>query len=92
MAYRRFHRSKPTVRTITVKYAGKCIGCGCVIPVGAIADYYPVGTIAGVNTPQIAHLKALTGDSKSCFVASKQQSRDFVDEQYEQDCKDRCGL
>lgn len=53
MAYHRFYRqSKPTVRTITVKYAGKCMCCGGAIPAGAIADYYPIGTIAGVHNQE----------------------------------------
>ena len=64
---RRFYRnSKPTVRAITVKYPGKCICCGGVIPAGNLADYYPTGTIAGVHESHIAHLKAMDGNSIAC--------------------------
>ncbi len=78
MAYRRFYRnSKPTVRAITVKYAGKCTCCGGAIPIGSIADYYPVGTIAGVHEPKIAHLKAMEGNSVACSLELRNQ-RDVV--------------
>ncbi len=54
MRYRRY--SKPSVRTITVKYAGPCACCGAEIPAGTMADYYPVGTIASRTTAAIAHI------------------------------------
>jgi hypothetical protein len=94
--FRRFRHSKPTVRTITVKYAGKCMCCGGLIEAGRIADYYPVGTIAGVHEAKIAHLKAVDGDSKACYAEGLKQQRDRefvdIDRQWEDDCKDRCGL
>lgn len=101
--YRRYNRypSKPTVRSITVKYAGNCACCGGLIQPGAIADYYPVGTIAGVNKPMIAHLKAMEGNSVACseVLKKKQQDKslnnyagDGLDERYEDSCKDACGL
>ena len=97
MGYRRFNRSKPTVRAITVKYAGKCMCCGGEIAAGQIADFYPVGTIAGVHEGKIAHLKAVEGNSVACYQvlkskASEQSAVDAFDMQYEDDCRDRCGL
>ena len=66
MRYRRY--SKPQARTITVKYAGPCACCGATIPAGSMADYYPVGTIAGRNTAAIAHVGGLDGNSATCTV------------------------
>lgn len=77
MAYRRFRNSKPTVRVITVKYAGKCACCGGTIQPGQLADFYPVGTIAGVRESKIAHLKAMDGNSLACSDELKKQ-RDTV--------------
>lgn len=98
MSYRRYR--KPSVHTITVKYAGKCACCGGTIPVGAIADYYPVGTIAGVNVPQLAHLKAMEGNSVACSSELKKRADtslnayagDGLDARYEDECRDKCGL
>ncbi len=94
MAYRRYYRnSKPTVRAITVKYAGKCMCCGGTIQPGQIADFYPVGTIAGVHTSAIAHLKAVEGNSIACSEQLKKQHvADPIDTRYEDDCAERCGL
>jgi hypothetical protein len=70
--------------------------CGGLIEAGRIADYYPVGTIAGVHEAKIAHLKAVDGDSKACYAEGLKQQRDRefvdIDRQWEDDCKDRCGL
>lgn len=71
MRYRNYSRSKPTARAITVKYAGKCACCGGMISVGQIADFYPVGTIAGVHESRIAHLKAMQGESQACSAVLK---------------------
>ena len=95
MSYRRYQRSKPTVMTITVKYAGKCACCGGIIPVGSIADYYPVGTIAGVHESRIAHLKAMEGESQACSAVLKAKLDNptaDLDTRWEDDCKERCGL
>lgn len=91
---RYYRKIKPTVRTITVKYPGKCACCGGVINAGQVADYYPVGTIAGVHVAQIAHLKAMQGDSIACSQELKKRldSPDSFDLRYEDDCKERCGL
>jgi hypothetical protein len=62
----RYRNRKPQVRTITVKYAGQCACCGADIPAGAIADYYPAGTIAGRTTGAIAHMGGLDGNSARC--------------------------
>ena len=104
MAYRKFYRnypSKPTVRTITVKYAGKCACCGGMIAAGSIADFYPVGTIAGVQVSRIAHLKAMDGNSVACSLELKKRNEDKslnayagdgLDARYEDDCAARCGF
>jgi len=101
MSYRRYHRpQKPTVRAITVKYAGRCMCCGGVIEPGQIADFYPVGTIAGVNEPRIAHLKAVDGNSVACSEELKKRpdkglndhAGDGLVSRWEDDCKERCGL
>jgi hypothetical protein len=102
MAYRNYRSyRKPQVHTITVKYAGECACCGGIINPGQIADYYPVGTIAGINKPMIAHLQAMNGNSKACSaeLKSKQADKglndyagDGLDSRYEDDCKDACGL
>jgi hypothetical protein len=94
MRYRRY--SKPQVRTITVKYTGKCTCCGAEIPAGSIADYYPVGTIAGQAKGQIAHMGGLDGNSATCAAnIRKGNDRDpgFVDldRMYEDQCADICG-
>ena len=100
--YRRYYRpSKPTPRNIEVKYAGKCACCGAEIKAGVIATYYPIGSIAGVNKSAIAHIGGLDGTSQVCFnhlkakVADKSLNSyagDGLDQRYEDDCKDRCGL
>ena len=50
--------SKPKPRGIVVKYPGNCLICGGRIEAGESAVYYPVGTIASVYVPHIAHLRA----------------------------------
>lgn len=96
---RGFRRSRPTVRTITVKYAGKCACCGGEIKAGQIVDYYPVGTIAGVHESRIAHVGGLDGNSQVCFNTMKAKDNalnsyagDGLDARWEDDCKDICGL
>lgn len=69
MTYRNRYRSKPHVRTITVKYAGKCACCGGSIAAGEAATYYPVGTIAGRTEGAIAHIGGLDGTSARCSAA-----------------------
>lgn len=67
MGYRRYQRySKPTPRNIEVKFAVECISCGGTIKAGAVATYYPVGTIASRTTPAICHLGGLDGNSQHC--------------------------
>jgi hypothetical protein len=93
MRYRRY--SKPQVRTITVKYAGKCACCGAEIKAGAIADYYPVGTIASMDKPQIAHVGGLDGNSATCATNIRNRlDPGFVDldRMYEEQCEEACGL
>jgi hypothetical protein len=76
MAYRRQFRSnaRPQVRTLVVKYAGKCACCGATINVGELADYYPVGTIASRATPAIAHVGGLDGNSARCTAEIRKAS------------------
>jgi hypothetical protein len=98
--YRNSRYSKPQVRSITVKYAGNCACCGGLIQPGNIADYFPVGTIAGVHKPMIAHLKAMEGNSVACSAELKRKqdkslndyAGDGLDSRYEDNCKDICGL
>jgi len=100
MYRRRFRSSKPAARAITVKFAGKCICCGGIIAAGSIAEYYPVGTIAGVSEGKLAHINAVNGSSVACAVElrNKQDSGlnsmagDGLDERYEDQCRDDCGL
>ena len=101
MAYRRnFRQSKPTVRNITVKFAGTCACCGGVIKAGEMASFYPVGTIAGVHESRIAHIGGLDGNSVKCSGILKGQvdrnvndyAGDGLDSRYEDDCASRCGL
>ena len=103
MAYRRFHTyRKPQVRTITVKYAGKCACCGQPIAAGEMADYYPVGTIAGRSEAAIAHIGGLDGNSAKCTAELRKQyveqkavndyAGDGLDARYEDQCRDICGL
>ncbi len=53
------YRSNNSVRTITVKFAGKCACCGAPIAAGQLADYYPARR-------QIAHVGGLDGNSPRC--------------------------
>lgn len=97
---RYYRQSRPTPRNIQVKYAGQCACCGAQITVGAIATYYPIGTIAGVHVAKIAHVGGLDGTSQVCFNNLKARADnslnayagDGLDQRYEDDCKDRCGL
>lgn len=70
MRYRNY--SKPSPRTIAVKYAGPCACCGATINAGELADYYPVGTIASRTTPAIAHIGGLDGNSARCTANLRQ--------------------
>lgn len=92
MRYNRRY-SKPTVRTITVKFAGKCACCGALIAAGQAADYYPAGTIAGVNEGRIAHIGGLDGNSPRCTSEiRKHNDPGFdLDRAYEDLCADICG-
>jgi len=65
--YGKYRRaSRPQVRVITVKYAGKCVCCGAEIKAGESAEYFPVGTIGSTNTPQIGHVGGLDGTGARC--------------------------
>lgn len=94
--YRRY--SKPVPRNITVRYAGKCACCGATIEAGTWATYYPAGTMAGVHVGQIAHTGGLDGNSATCAaklradVSLNDYAGDGLDQRYEDDCRDRCGL
>lgn len=57
MAYRRFHRGTRRVesRTITVKYAGHCAGCGAPIAAGETAEYEPIGYL-GSTVARLRHV------------------------------------
>ena len=102
--YRNYRRpSKPTVRNITVKYAGECICCGSPIKAGEIATFYPAGTIASIHEGKIGHIGGLDGTSQKCFANLKAKSLvidaglndyagDGLDARYEDDCAARCGL
>ena len=101
--YRRNFRnySKPTPRNIELKFTGTCICCGAVLKAGAVATYYPVGTIAGVTEGKVAHIGALDGTSKACFNHLKVSAVDHnvndyagdgLDSRYEDDCARACGL
>lgn len=93
MAYHRnFRRAKPQVRTIVVKYAGKCACCGGEIKAGEMAEYFPVGTIAGRNEAAIGHTGGLDGNGVRCYVElRKQYAADPVDIAYEDQCAEICG-
>jgi hypothetical protein len=73
--YRTYRNSRPTVRAITVKYEGNCMCCGGKIQPGQIADFYPVGTIAGVHEGRLAHLKATEGNSVACATEFKREKQ-----------------
>jgi hypothetical protein len=75
MARFKRYNSKPSIRTIAVKYSGECLCCGATIKAGEMADYYPVGTIASRTTPAIAHVGGLDGNSARCSANLRQ---DFV--------------
>lgn len=104
MAYHRYnnHRStRPTVRTITAKFAGICACCAAPIKAGETVDYYPVGTIAGRATPAIAHPGGLDGTSSRCASELRKtfEARavdDYagagLDERWEDEGRDICGL
>jgi hypothetical protein len=88
MRYRQ--RSSNTVRTITAKFAGKCYGCGCEIPTGAMCDYLP--------GKGIGHLGAFSGDGDrmgACYSARKVHERDpgsiDLDRMYEDQCAEITG-
>lgn len=86
--YRR-HNRKPQVRTITVKYAGPCHCCGAEIKPGELADYFPVGTIAGQTKAAIAHMGGLDGTSPRCnanIARSREFQPDASDIAYEDMC------
>jgi hypothetical protein len=94
MRYRNQRYSRPTVRTITVKYAGPCTCCGATINAGELADYYPVGTIASRTTPAIAHMGGLDGNSSRCSGEIKRRNESGfvdIDRQFEDNCADICG-
>ena len=95
MRYNRYNRSKPTPRTIVVKYAGECACCGATIKAGETADYYPIGTIASRTTAAIAHRGGLDGNSARCTseIRNKQTDPGFVDidRAYEDSCAEICG-
>lgn len=103
MAYRRFYRSsKPSARDITVKYAAPCACCGSMIAAGAIATYYPAGTIAGITEGKIAHLGGLDGNSRKCADELRRKhtvdagvndyAGDGLDARWEDAGRDICGL
>ena len=77
MAYyrNRYRNARPTMRVITVKYAGKCVCCGAEIKAGECAEYYPVGTIAGCEVPHIGHLGSLDGTGSRC--TAEMRKRDY---------------
>ena len=89
---------KPTPRTIIVRFAGNCACCGSPIKVGETATYYPAGTIANFPKGAIAHVGGLEGNSARCSaeIARRRPENDFagdgLDERYEDECRDRCGL
>jgi hypothetical protein len=62
-----------------------------------MADYYPVGTIAGRNTAAIAHMGGLDGNSARCAanIAARREERDpgyvDIDRMYEDQCAEICG-
>lgn len=95
----RYNRSssKPTMRTIIVKFAGECACCGGAIKAGEMADYYPVGTIASRSTGAIAHMGGLQGNSPRCTGVLRRKleleaSGGFdIDRAYEDQCADICG-
>lgn len=127
MAYRKYYRTnrKPTERTITVKYAGKCICCGGTIEAGEAATYWPAGSrypdrgvlehVAGawdegerVSLKCAAVLRAKHQDGAPgsfenpkpytpeafdrSFKAVNAYAGDGLDERYEDQCRDVCGL
>lgn len=98
---RGFNRPKPQMRRIVVKYAGPCACCGAEIKAGEAADYYAVGTIAGVTEGKIAHPGGLDGNSAKCAgelrkgfeaAAVNDYAGDGLDARWEDDFAARCGL
>lgn len=93
---RRYHRNtKPTKRTITVKYAGACACCGGTINAGDIADYFPAGSLSGRTVAAIAHPGGLDGTSAKCTgVIERSLVNDYagdgLDQRYEDQCADQC--
>jgi len=100
MGYRRFHRAarSSAVRTITVKYDGKCACCGAPIAAGQTADYDP-------QRRELRHTPNAWDEgervSLTCFHNLKNRpidpganayAGDGLDQRYEDDCRDRCGL
>lgn len=101
MAYRRYRSyGKPTKRCIEVKYPAPCACCGAIIRIGELADYYPVGTIAGVHEARISHMGGLDANSGRCALNLREKldantndyAGDGLDVRYEDECAARCGL
>jgi hypothetical protein len=104
MTYYRNRRyaARPKPRGIVVKFAGPCACCGAIIKPGESAMFYPVGTIAGVHVARIAHIGGLDGNSATCSAALRQSlegqaatndyAGDGLDQRYEDQCAERCGL
>ena len=99
MSYRRHYRAaNPQPRNMTIKYAGKCACCGGEIKAGEWATYYPPGTIAGWTKGAIGHCGGLEGDGLRCTIELRKQhavnsyAGDGLDERYEDQCRDICGL
>jgi hypothetical protein len=59
-----------------------------------MADYYPVGTIAGASEGRIAHVGGLDGNSARCTAEIRKRPDPGyvdIDRQYEDQCADICG-
>jgi hypothetical protein len=104
MTYRKFHRHannrRPESRTIVVKYAGKCAGCGAEIKAGESAVYQPAYGRAGCDDS--ACCGHLGRKASVCRLDAFRELRaqaavndyagDGLDERWEDDCARRCGL
>jgi hypothetical protein len=105
MAYRRqFRHTRPTARTITVKYDGKCTNCGCTIKAGERAEYSPPGT-HGNAEGQIRHMPNVWDGGElvpNCHMSAEARALrdqravndyagDGLDARYEDDCAAICG-
>jgi hypothetical protein len=78
--------ARSAIRTINLKFAGKCACCGGDMAKGELADYWAAKR-------QVAHYKAWDGDSAKCYGVLKNRQEPYIDidRAYEDQCADICG-